>query len=60
MDAALKAMADPRRREILRLVWNDEFPATRIAAHFDDVTAPFELMIQRSKPSISATGMAKR
>ena len=38
MDAALKAMADPRRREILRLVWSDEFPATRIADHFDDVT----------------------
>ena len=40
MDAALKALAEPRRREILRLVWSDELPATRIAAHFTDVTRP--------------------
>ena len=38
MDAALKALAEPRRREILRLVWNEELPATQIAAQFDDVT----------------------
>lgn len=31
-------MAEPRRREILRLVWSEELPAARIAAHFDDVT----------------------
>jgi len=31
MDAALKAVAEPRRREILRLVWNRELPATEIA-----------------------------
>ncbi len=35
MDAALKAIAEPRRREILRLVWDQELPAGEIAAHFD-------------------------
>ena len=38
MDAALKALAEPRRREILRLVWDDELPAAQIAAQFGDVT----------------------
>jgi DNA-binding transcriptional ArsR family regulator len=38
VDAALKALAEPRRREILRLVWVDEMPATAIAAHFGQVT----------------------
>jgi DNA-binding transcriptional ArsR family regulator len=38
VDAALKALAEPRRREILRLVWLDELPATAIADHFGDVT----------------------
>jgi DNA-binding transcriptional ArsR family regulator len=38
VDAALKALAEPRRREIVRLVWLDELPATSIAAHFGDVT----------------------
>lgn len=38
MDVALKAIADPKRREILRLVWSTEMPATDIAAHFGDVT----------------------
>jgi DNA-binding transcriptional ArsR family regulator len=38
VDAALKALAEPRRREILRLVWSDELPAAEIAARFDDVT----------------------
>jgi DNA-binding transcriptional ArsR family regulator len=40
MDAALKALAEPRRREILRLVWSQELPATQIAEHFGDVTRP--------------------
>ncbi|MCA1833784.1 MAG: ArsR/SmtB family transcription factor [Actinomycetota bacterium] len=35
MEAALKAIAEPRRREILRLVWDAERPAGDIAAHFD-------------------------
>jgi DNA-binding transcriptional ArsR family regulator len=38
MDTALKALAEPRRREILRLVWTEEWPATEIAAQFADVT----------------------
>ena len=40
MDAALKALAEPRRRQILRLVWLHELPATDIADHFGDVTRP--------------------
>lgn len=40
VDAALKALAEPRRREILRLVWSHELPATAIAEHFVDVTRP--------------------
>src|SRR5436189_4856779 len=39
MDAVLKAIAEPRRREILRLVWNAEASSGEIAAHFD-VTGP--------------------
>ena len=38
MDAALKALAEPRRREILRLVWSHELPSTSIAEHFGEVT----------------------
>jgi DNA-binding transcriptional ArsR family regulator len=38
MDTAFKALAEPRRREILRLVWDEELPATQIAARFGDVT----------------------
>ena len=38
MDAALKALAEPRRREILRLVWSRELPATEVADHFAEVT----------------------
>jgi DNA-binding transcriptional ArsR family regulator len=32
---ALDAIASPRRREILRLVWDRELSAGEIAAHFD-------------------------
>ncbi|PYQ34682.1 MAG: transcriptional regulator [Acidobacteria bacterium] len=39
MDAALKAIAEPRRRHILVLVRDDELSAGEIAAHFD-VTRP--------------------
>ena len=35
MEAALKAIAAPRRREILTLVRDDELSAGAIAAHFD-------------------------
>ena len=40
MDAALRAIAEPRRRAILRLVWSQELPATAIADEFRDVTRP--------------------
>lgn len=35
MEAALKAIAEPRRRQILRLVWDAERSAGDIASHFD-------------------------
>jgi len=35
---ALQVVAEPRRRAILRLVWDEEMAATAIADHFD-VTA---------------------
>ena len=34
-EAALKAIASPRRREILRLVWDQELSSGEIASHFD-------------------------
>jgi DNA-binding transcriptional ArsR family regulator len=34
MEAAVRAIAEPRRREILRLIWTRELPAGKIAAHF--------------------------
>ena len=39
MEAALKALAGPRRRQILALVRDGELSAGEIAAHFD-VTRP--------------------
>jgi DNA-binding transcriptional ArsR family regulator len=39
MEIALKAIAEPRRRGILRLVWDAELSAGEIAANFD-VTRP--------------------
>jgi DNA-binding transcriptional ArsR family regulator len=35
MEAALKAIAEPRRRAILRLVSGTELPVGSIAVHFD-------------------------
>lgn len=35
MDAALKAIAEPHRRQILRLVKDGELSAGEIASHFD-------------------------
>ena len=34
VDAALRALADETRRQILGLVWREERPAGEIAAHF--------------------------
>ena len=39
MEAVARAIAEPRRRAILRLVRDDELAAGEIAAHFD-VTRP--------------------
>ena len=39
MEAALKAIAEPRRRQILRLVRDGDLSAGEIASHFD-VTRP--------------------
>ena len=39
METALKAIAEPRRRAILRLVLDEELSAGEIASHFD-VTRP--------------------
>jgi DNA-binding transcriptional ArsR family regulator len=39
-DAVLHALADSRRRAILRLVRDAELPSGEIAVHFPDVTAP--------------------
>ena len=38
MEAALKALAEPRRRQILRLVWDRELPAGKIAERFSHVS----------------------
>ncbi len=35
MEAAVRALAEPRRRDILRLVRDDELSAGTIASHFD-------------------------
>jgi len=40
MQEAIEAIADPRRREILRLIRSEERPAAAIAAHFADVSRP--------------------
>jgi DNA-binding transcriptional ArsR family regulator len=41
MEAALQAIAEPRRREILRLIWRRELRAGEIATHFEpEVTRP--------------------
>ena len=39
VQATLEAVANPRRREILRLIWSAELSAGEIASHFD-VTWP--------------------
>ena len=40
IEAAMGAIASPRRRQILRLVWNAERSAGDIAATVDDVSWP--------------------
>jgi DNA-binding transcriptional ArsR family regulator len=38
MDTLLRTLGEPKRCEIVRLVWSEELPAAEIAAHFPDVT----------------------
>lgn len=38
MDTLLKAIAEPKRRDIIRLVWSRELAAAEIAEYFPDVT----------------------
>jgi DNA-binding transcriptional ArsR family regulator len=40
MDEALRALADPTRRAILRLVRDDELPAGEIARNFTSMSRP--------------------
>jgi DNA-binding transcriptional ArsR family regulator len=40
VDEALRAVADPTRRAILRLVRDDELPAGAIAGHFPSMSRP--------------------
>jgi DNA-binding transcriptional ArsR family regulator len=40
MDESLRAVADPTRRAILRLVRDDELAAGRIAEHFPAISRP--------------------
>lgn len=41
METAIQAIAEPRRREILRIVWRSELPAGEIARRFEgQVTRP--------------------
>ena len=40
MQAVLEAVASPRRRAILRLVWDRELAAGDIAAQFGDISWP--------------------
>ena len=40
MDDSLRAVADPTRRAILRLVRDDELPAGEIARHFPSISRP--------------------
>ena len=40
LDESLRAVADPTRRTILRLVRDDELPAGEIATHFPSMSRP--------------------
>jgi DNA-binding transcriptional ArsR family regulator len=38
METLLRTLAEPKRCEIVRLVWSQELAAAEIATHFPDVT----------------------
>jgi DNA-binding transcriptional ArsR family regulator len=54
-EAALRAIASPRRREILRLVWDQERSSGDIASHFD-VTWP---SISQNLRVLEETGLVR-
>ncbi len=53
MEKALQAIAEPRRREILRLIYARELSVNEIAAHFD-VTRP---AISQHLATLKAAGL---
>ena len=55
MEALLKAIANPYRREILRLVWDAELPSGAIAERFD-VTWP---SISRNLKVLKGAGLVR-
>jgi DNA-binding transcriptional ArsR family regulator len=46
VDAVLRALAEPHRREILRLVWDREMASGEIASHFDVTRAAVSLHLR--------------
>lgn len=40
LEVALKAIAEPRRRDILLLIQEEELSSSEIAAHFSDISHP--------------------
>jgi DNA-binding transcriptional ArsR family regulator len=40
VEVSIRAIAEPRRRDILRLVWDDELRAGAIADRFPEVSRP--------------------
>jgi len=38
VETLLKSLGEPKRCEIVRLIWSEELPAAEIATHFPDVT----------------------
>jgi DNA-binding transcriptional ArsR family regulator len=54
IDEILQALVDPRRREILELIRDEELPAGKIAAHFD-VSRP---AISQHLRVLEASGLA--
>lgn len=38
METLLKTLGEPKRSEIVRLIWSEELAAAQIAKHFPDVT----------------------
>ena len=54
-EAALRAIASPRRRQMLRLVWDRELSSGEIASHFD-VSWP---AVSQNLRVLEGTGLVK-